>query len=99
MKTQTDETMRTSQKVTRFFCVAMFIPFYTGNRKRFFKPTETPLFLTVFIGLTGFEPATFCFRGAFLCWIKWLLLRPISLENGGFWFLVVFVEPAGIDPP
>ncbi|MGG7135318.1 hypothetical protein ACJ4Z0_00670 [Bifidobacterium catenulatum] len=69
------------------------------NRKRFFKPSETPLFPTVSVGLTGFEPATFCFRGAFLCWIKWLLLGPISLENGGFWFLVVFVEPAGIDPP
>lgn len=53
--------MRVSQKVTRFFCVAIFVPFCTGNRKRdFFKPPETPLFPTVFVGLTGFEPATFC---------------------------------------
>lgn len=28
--------------------------------EKVFKPTETPLFLTVFVGLTGFEPATFC---------------------------------------
>ena len=34
--------------------------------EKVFKPTETPLFLTVFVGLTGFEPATSCFRGVFL---------------------------------
>ena len=34
--------------------------FLYRNRKRFFKPSETPLFPTIFVGLTGFEPATFC---------------------------------------
>ena len=33
---------------------------YRNRKQDFFKPTETPLFLTVFVGLTGFEPATFC---------------------------------------
>ena len=61
--------------------------------------TKPLMFPRAPVGLTGFEPATFCFRGVFLCWIKWLLLGPISLENGGFWFLVVFVEPTGIGSP
>ena len=34
--------------------------------EKVFKPTETPLFLTVFVGLTGFEPATFCYIWWFL---------------------------------
>ena len=28
--------------------------------EKVFKPSETPLFPTIFVGLTGFEPATFC---------------------------------------
>ena len=65
----------------------------------FFKPTETPLFLTVFVELTGFEPATFCFRGVFLVELNGFLLNLTSLENGGFQLLVVFVEPTAIGSP
>ena len=38
---------------------------YRKPGKGFFKPSETPLFPTVLVGLTGFEPATFCFNGRF----------------------------------
>jgi hypothetical protein len=57
------------------------------NRKRFFKPSETPLFPTIFVGLTGFEPATSCFRGVFLvglnvfCWGRYRWKMAVS----GFW--------------
>lgn len=33
---------------------------YRKPETGFFKPPETPLFPTIFVGLTGFEPATFC---------------------------------------
>lgn len=69
------------------------------NRKRFFKPSETPLFPTIFVGLTGFELATFCFRGVFLVELNGFLLNLTSLENGGFQLLVVFVEPTAIGSP
>lgn len=51
------------------------------------------------VGLTGFEPVTSCFSGVFLGWNQWSLLSPISLENGGLRFLVVFVEATGIGSP
>ena len=55
--------------------------------EKVFKPTETPLFLTVFVGLTGFEPATSCFRGVFLVGLNGFLLRLISLEK---WRFLIF---------
>jgi hypothetical protein len=39
---------------------------YRKPGKGFFKPSETPLFPTVLVGLTGFEPATFCYIWWFL---------------------------------
>lgn len=60
----------------------MFIPFCTETGKGFFKPTETPLFLTVFVGLTGFEPATFCSQSR----------RATKLRYSPF--LLAFSEPA-----
>jgi len=77
-------------------CLYRFVP---KPETGFFKPIETPLFLTVFVGLTGFEPATSCFRGVFLVELNGFLLSLTSLENGGFRLLVVFVEPTAIGSP
>ena len=57
LKTQADRTMRISQNATRNSRDRRVC---TGNRGKDFKPSETPLFPTVLVGLTGFEPATFC---------------------------------------
>ena len=50
--------------------------------EKVFKPSETPLFPTIFVGLTGFEPATFCSQSR----------RATKLRYSPF--LLAFSEPA-----